>query len=54
MKEKIVMDNIILIIVGLISGYYIYRKLFKCSTGKNFCESCGMCNVCQISKTKKR
>lgn len=44
------MDNIILIIVGLISGYYIYRKLFKCGTGKTFCKSCGMCNACQISK----
>jgi hypothetical protein len=53
MKEKEVMDNIILIIVGLISGYYIYRKLFKSTTCNQFCKSCRLCNFCQIFKDNK-
>jgi hypothetical protein len=47
------MDNIILIIVGLISGYYIYRKLFKSTTCNQFCKSCRLCNFCQIFKDNK-
>ncbi len=42
------MDTIILIIIGLLSGYYIYRKLFKCTNGKTMCKSCGMCNFCHV------
>jgi hypothetical protein len=47
------MDHIILVIIGLISGYYIYRKLFKSGNGKKLCKSCGMCFSCHMSENNK-
>ncbi len=48
------MDNVILIIIGLLSGYYLYRRIFKCSNGKPMCKSCGMYNFCQVSGSDKK
>lgn len=48
------MDNIVLIIIGMLSAYYIYRKLFKISNGKSSCKSCGMCSYCHTHKDYKK
>lgn len=40
------MDNLILIIAGILSGWYIFHKLFRSAKGKSPCEFCnGSCNL---------